>query len=165
MDKLEKVERLRKSANVTYEEAVEALDACGQDLLDAIVMLEKQGKTAGPQQSTYSTDYQAQEEYIDVSDRVEQQQQSAPTFRKTLAGLFRALVRFVRSTNIRITRNASVIIELPSWVMLILLLLFWKAALPVVIIAWILGFRCSFRSIDSKDNKHDTPPKKKGNDR
>ena len=44
MDKFEKVERLRANANVSYEEAAAALDACGGDLLDAMILLEKQGK-------------------------------------------------------------------------------------------------------------------------
>ena len=44
MDKLEKVERLRERANVSYEEASKALDEAGGELLDALVILEKQEK-------------------------------------------------------------------------------------------------------------------------
>ena len=44
MDNLEKVERLREKADVSYEEAKKALDECDGDLLDAMVYLEKQGK-------------------------------------------------------------------------------------------------------------------------
>ena len=40
MDELEKVERLRKKADVSYEEAKQALEECGWDLLDAMVLLE-----------------------------------------------------------------------------------------------------------------------------
>ena len=41
MDNLEKVDKLRERANVSYEEAKAALEANGWDLLDAMVYLEK----------------------------------------------------------------------------------------------------------------------------
>ena len=48
MEQLEKVEKLRERADVSYEEAKEALEACDWDLLDAMVWLEKRGKVKGP---------------------------------------------------------------------------------------------------------------------
>lgn len=44
MEKLEKVELIREKCGVSYEDAKAALDACGDDTLDAIIWLEKQGK-------------------------------------------------------------------------------------------------------------------------
>ena len=44
MDTFEKVEKLREKANVTFEEAKAALDEANGDLLDAMILLEKQGK-------------------------------------------------------------------------------------------------------------------------
>ena len=61
MDKMEKVERLREHANVSYEEAKAALEQANDDLLDAMVILEKQGKVKMPKQPTYSTEYEQQE--------------------------------------------------------------------------------------------------------
>ncbi len=60
MEMIEKVERLRERANVTYEEARAALEMTGGDLLDAIVLLEKQGKLKEPAHSTFSTEYEEQ---------------------------------------------------------------------------------------------------------
>ena len=48
MDFLEKVDRLRQRANVTYEEAKQALEQTGGDLLEAVILLEKQGKVDPP---------------------------------------------------------------------------------------------------------------------
>ena len=45
MDNLEKVEKLRERANVSYEEARTALEENNWDLLDAMVALEKAGRT------------------------------------------------------------------------------------------------------------------------
>ena len=44
MEDFEKIEKLRERANVTYEEAKEALNAANGDLLDAMIYLERQGK-------------------------------------------------------------------------------------------------------------------------
>ena len=66
MDELEKVEKLRERANVSYEEAKEALDKSNGDLLDAMVYLEKQGKVKSPEQTSYSTDASEQPKYADV---------------------------------------------------------------------------------------------------
>lgn len=144
MNHVEKAERLSQSANVTYDEAVDALDACDQDLLDAVLMLEKQGKTTQPEQSIYSTSFKAQDEYIDVPERVEQQKNEAPTLGKSLAGMFHAIVRFIRNTAFIISRNGEDIFEFPSWIMVLLLLIFWKIALILIPAALLFGFRFSF---------------------
>ena len=44
MDHLEMVEKLREKANVSYEEASAALEKCNWDLLDALLLLESEGK-------------------------------------------------------------------------------------------------------------------------
>jgi len=48
MTELNKVEKLREKADVTYAEAKEALDASGGSLLDALILLENQGKVTTP---------------------------------------------------------------------------------------------------------------------
>ena len=48
MTELEKVEKLREKANVTFAEAKEALDNTGGDILEALIYLENQGKVTVP---------------------------------------------------------------------------------------------------------------------
>ena len=45
MERIELVELVREKADVGYTDAKEALDACGDDLLDALVWLETQGRS------------------------------------------------------------------------------------------------------------------------
>ncbi|HEY5466186.1 MAG TPA: hypothetical protein VIL27_04045, partial [Clostridia bacterium] len=52
---LEQVELLRSKADVTYEEARQALEATGGDLLDAVVLLEIQGKVRPPKAAAAGT--------------------------------------------------------------------------------------------------------------
>lgn len=42
--RLENIDELRKRANVSYEDAKEALERCNDDILEALVYLEKQNK-------------------------------------------------------------------------------------------------------------------------
>ena len=59
MDHYEMVENLRTKANVTYEEAKAALEASDWDMLDALVLLESEGKVSGKASGTaYTTQEQ-----------------------------------------------------------------------------------------------------------
>jgi len=49
MTEIEKVEKLRENANVTFAEAKEALDNSGNDILDALIYLENSGKARVPE--------------------------------------------------------------------------------------------------------------------
>ena len=62
MDHLEMVEKLREKANVSYEEANAALEACDWDLLDALLMLESQGRLHEIEEAAYSTRTEQPEE-------------------------------------------------------------------------------------------------------
>ena len=48
MTELEKVEKLREKANVSFAEAKEALDNSGGDILEALIHLEESGKVVAP---------------------------------------------------------------------------------------------------------------------
>ena len=143
MDKLEKVERLRERADVSYEEAKAALDAAGDDLLEAMILLEKQGKAKAPEQSTYSTQYEEQAEYTNVQETVEKQQKesAASSFGHTIGRLLRTVFTTIRRTSFEISRKESVLFTMPTWVAVIILFLSWRLALPAMVIALFFGFR------------------------
>ena len=70
MDIFEKVEKLVEKAGVSYEDAKAALDKANGDLLDAMIILEKEGKAEAPKQSSYSTEYEQQTQYESVEEKV-----------------------------------------------------------------------------------------------
>ena len=144
MEMMEKVERLREKANVTYEEAKAALEETGGDLLDAVVLLERQGKVKEPAQSTFSTEYEEQKDYIKVRDKVEEQEKSAPSLGRTIGGLFRGLIRFIRQTTFIVTKGEDTVFTMPTLVFALLLFFFWEVLAPVMIIALFFGVRYSF---------------------
>ncbi len=152
MDKLEKVERLRERANVSYEEASQALDEAGGDLLDALVILERQGKTKSPEQSTFSTSYEEQTEYVNVENQLieaeknREQKKDHLGFREAVKKFFRIL----RDNSLIVSRHKKEFIRLPLWLLAIVLLItgLWKAAIVVIIISLFFQVRYSFGGKD-----------------
>ena len=144
MEMIEKVERLREKANVSYEEAKAALEQTGGDLLDAIVLLERQGKVKEPTHSTFSTEYEEQKEYIKVRDKVEEQENSAPSMGRTIGRAFRGLIRFIKQTTFIVTKGEDTVFTMPTLIFALLLFFFWEVLAPVMVIALFFGVRYSF---------------------
>ena len=55
MEEFEKVEKLRQRANISYEEAKNVLEQADGDLLDAMVILERQSKIKKPETEIITT--------------------------------------------------------------------------------------------------------------
>lgn len=141
MEKLEKVEKLRERANVSYEEARIALEENGWDLLDAMVALERSGKTDSPKQQQYSTSYDQQQEYVSVKTTVEEQQRQQPKLGRTIGEAMQTFFRICRRNAFCVTRNEELILRIPLFAAVIILLIVWKIAIPVMLIALLFGFR------------------------
>ena len=148
MDNFEKVEKLRERASVSYEEAKAALEESGWDILDAMVLLEKQGKTNGPQKTSYSTDYDQQEEYTPVTKTVYDEKREKGRAARSIRGLFKDFIRICKENAFCITRKGKEIVRVPVSVLILALIFFWKIVLPVLLIGLFLGFQYSF---DGKD--------------
>ena len=148
MDNLEKVEKLRERANVSYQEAKAALEENNWDLLDAMVALEKAGKTNSPRQEQYSTSYDQQEEYIPVIQKVIEQEERQPRPGKTIGGAIRKFFRICRDNSFCINHRDSNMIRLPLLAAVVILLFTWKVAIPVMLVALLFGFRYSFEGKD-----------------
>ena len=58
MDHLEKAEKLRKHADVSYEEAKKALEESDWDILDALILLESQGKVKSEPAGEYESPHE-----------------------------------------------------------------------------------------------------------
>ena len=148
MENFEKVEKLRERADVSYEEAKTALEENGWDLLDAMVALEKKGKTESPKQQRYSTSYEQQEELIPVVETVKKQQKDQPRIGRTIGNMLRRFFQICRDNTLCIDYRERNVARLPLLVIVVLLLCFWKILLPVVLISLLLGVRYSFEGKD-----------------
>ena len=143
MDQFEKVEKLRERANVSYEEAKEALEASNWDLLDAMVYLEKNGKAKAPEQETYSTNYEDQSQYVSVKDKVKEKRESKNDgFFKQMCKLVKLLWKKSKENSFRICRKGEEILVMPVWVLVLALFFAWHVVVPALIVG--LFFDCSY---------------------
>ncbi len=151
MDNFEKVEKLVEKAGVTYEEAKRALEKADGDLLDAMIILEKEGKTEAPKQSSYSTQYEEQAQYVSVATQVEKdrksydkEEQRRERKAKFKAGIGR-ITHFLSSNFLIIHKNGELIARLPMWAVALIFIIAWHVALIAVIVSLFFGIGYTFR--------------------
>lgn len=71
-------------------------------------------------------------------------EKSAPTLLRLIGRLIRTLILFVRFTIFKVTRRGDTLITLPTALFLLLMFFFWRALLPVMLIALLFGVEYSF---------------------
>ena len=156
MDNMQMVEKLREYADVTYEEAKAALDEANGDLLEAVILLERQGKTKKPEQSTYTTKAEEQPQYQDVRERIEQQEKKASDgFGRKTGRAVKKMVNILKRNFFQVTRNDNLLFQMPAWVFALILLFFWETVIPVMLISLFFGVRFSFTGEDDLSSAND----------
>ena len=147
MDKLEKVELIREKTGVTYDDAKVALEANNDDVLDAIIWLERLGK-AQTQTASYTTS--AATEAGPVSPEMAQAQYAYQESTKRskfgewigrVGAEAKRIVKASLDTSFVITRNGSRIFGMPV-LFIILGILLWWAAFPLLVVG--LFFDCHY---------------------
>lgn len=177
MERIELVELVREKADVGYTDAKEALDACGDDLLDALVWLEAQGRsqtrtahvtTAAPSEGISGEMYAAQAGYARSS------QSGLRVLTRWLGSVRDAIVRAVRrgmDTKVVSRRGGDRPLTLPllgtvlgtaAWLMLVPQALqgyyhVWGNLTPLILafpVAWFfyLVFACRIERPDAESS-------------
>ena len=145
MNEFEKIEKLVNKTGISYSEAKRVLEQAEGDLLDAMIILENEEKAKAPRNSTYSTEYEEQRQYVSVPMQVESAMKDGERLRDKLKKILKLAWHFLR-TNSLIARNrmGEVIVNLPLWGAGIILLMFWWITWIVVIVSLFLGVRYEF---------------------
>lgn len=177
MERIELVELVREKADVGYTDAKEALDACGDDLLDALVWLEAQGRsqtrtahvtTAAPSEGISGEMYAAQAGYARSS------QSGLRVLTRWLGSVRDAIVRAIRrgmDTKVVSRRGGDRPLTLPllgtvlgtaAWLMLVPQALqgyyhVWGNITPLILafpVAWFfyLVFACRIERPDAESS-------------
>ncbi len=138
MENFEKVELLREKANVSFEEAKEALEACNYDMLDAMIYLEKQGKVNAGSTASYTTF-----SGTDTSQEFEQAQKNYEVScqRTSIGEIFNKFGKWCKHViqksleiDFCVTKNDNLILKVPVLVLVLaLLILFWLIAILLVV--------------------------------
>lgn len=149
MEQLEKVEKLRQRANVSYEEAKMALEQSNWDLLDAMVYLEQLGKVKAPNNSSYSTNYEEQTQYISVPNTIYSQNTSGEDFFSKMKRIIKKLWKKSKENYFCINHKGEEVIKMPVWGLVLILLFAWQLAIPAMVIS--LFFECHYHFCGKAD--------------
>jgi hypothetical protein len=149
MASLEQVEKLREKANVSFEEAKEALDASGGDLLDALIYLEKRGKVNPPSTGGYYSSQNSGGSQAEQNGGYSAcRQGQGESFGDMLKRFFRFCLKIITKGNnnyFEAERNGNTVISCPVTILVILLILLFWVIVPLLIVGLFFGFRYRFR--------------------
>ncbi len=151
MDQLEKVEKIIEKTGVSYEEAKAALAETDGDLLDAIILLENQGKIKKPQMVAYTTRTEGTSEEF---------REAAKTYEESGEKFGNVMVRFLKwigqlikkgcENFFLVKRDEQEIINAPVIVLILLLLFAFWCIVPLMIIGMFFGYSYSFSGAIAK---------------
>lgn len=140
MDELEKVERLRERAKVSYEEAKQALVENNWDLLDAMVYLEQQGKVEQPKQSSFTTQYEESEKIEEAVNDTKREGGAGALLNRFIDWCKRILKKGNENSFI-VEKDGKQVMSVPVTLLVIVAILaFW-----FVLIVLVIGLFCNCR--------------------
>lgn len=152
MATIEQVEKLREKANVTYDEAKAALHASGDDILDAMIYLERQGKVKPPQNGGYYySKSQAEPEKESASTNGERNTQNGESFTRLVGRFFKWCGKIISRGNdntFEVRRNDKVVIAMPVTILVLFLVFAFWIVVPMIVIGLFFSCRYVFRGPD-----------------
>lgn len=161
MEKLNFVHKLRDKANVSYEDAKNALENSDWDMLEAMLYLEAHGIIKEPSISIFYTN-ESKENYSDSGENInlkEYKSDSNYENKSNFEGVFESICKAIDTCNnifIKIIRNNRVILKVPFTVLILLLFFAFWMIIPLMIIGLFFGieFLVSSKKVDvDKINK------------
>lgn len=135
MDHIEMVENLRKKANVSYSEAKEALEKANWDMLEAMILLENDGKVEKGTSEGSSTGAGTQEKYDVVSATASVKNDHTRKAMNNLKDFLMKVFRLVCGNYLIVRRKDEMVVKLP----LILLAVLCCACIKVVLVTLLVG--------------------------
>jgi hypothetical protein len=159
MTTLEQVEKLCAMANISYEEAKAALDAANGDLLDAIIILEKQGKVHAPSGSGYYSSEKKvdanvapyKEDYWDKHNHNSHKENPFLSFLKKAWQLCLKILRKGNINSFEVIKGGEIKASFPLTILAILLIFAFWVTIPLIIIGLFFGLRYRFKGPDLSD--------------
>lgn len=145
MDNFEKVEKLRERANVTYEEAKEALENSNWDILDAMIYLEKNGKAPSPEQSSYTTQNQK------ITVEVQENEEKKSSFKDTMSRFGQWCLKILEKGNTNsfcVEKDGKEIFRIPVTLLVVLLIFAFWIVLPLLVVGLFFNMRYHFAGPD-----------------
>jgi hypothetical protein len=152
MASFDSVEKLRERANVSYEDARGALDASGDDLLEALILLEKQGKVAPPAGGGTYSSQQAPEapKHKNGGKQAEERGESFTDMLNRFGNWFAGVIQAGCVNQFEVTRNGKRMVSVPVIVLVLLIIFAFWVTLPLLVVGLFCGCRYTFSGNDVK---------------
>ena len=146
MEMLEKVEKIREKTGVSYEEAKAALEEANGDILDAIVILENQGKVKGPERQYYSTRPEdSSQKFQEAAKVYDEQQEKFGSIMKKFMKWCGQMIKKGCENFFTVRKGCEEIITVPVLLLVVLLLFAFWVIVPLLIVGLFFDFRYSFK--------------------
>ena len=149
MDIMEKVEALREKANISYEEAKNVLEQADGDLLDAMVILERQSKIRKPETEILTREETSEQAEEKTAEKTEAEKKTKTDgFGNKITTTVKKAIEVLTNNAFCVTRKEKNIFTMPAWVLALILLFAWKTIVPVMLIALFFKVRYSFEGTE-----------------
>lgn len=150
MEKLERIEKLRERAQVSYDEAKEAYEYADGDLLEALIYLERQGKVQAPKSGGYhKSEYVTEPQVEEKNGRGNYERKEYTAFKETLDKVwkfFYGLFQKGNSIDFEILKEKEHMISFPVTILVLLLIFAPWLTIGFVIAGLFFGFHYQFVS-------------------
>ena len=156
---MEQVERLREKSGATYEACRDALERTGGNLLDAIILLEREGhsRTAGATFTTRPGEKAAEAARLVLSPESGRDGgKRRSDWRDGAAEVWEAgknLLRHATVNQFEVWRGGERMTSLPVLILILLVVLAYWISLPLLVIGLLFGCRYRFSGPDLDDNR------------
>ena len=127
MNRFELIEKLRERADINYEEADQLLSDTQDDLIAALIILEKQGRLKGLQQG--------RTDRVPGADDVRTETGTKKSRRSVIGHAVRTFGNFIAHTTFHMAHGENEILVLPTFVFALLMLFFWQTIAPLMLIS------------------------------
>jgi hypothetical protein len=144
MEHIEMVERLHEKAGISYTDAKDALERSGWDMLEALVLLEREGKIDPLTASTSSSD--GGTSYEKVTATASRKESNFHEAMNSVREKLRKLFDDSLATDFVVKHQGKEIFRLQVLIALILCLCLWEPILIALVIGLICDCRYSFES-------------------
>lgn len=160
MTTLENVEKLRAMANISFAEAKAALDEANGDLLEAIILLEKQGKIIAPAGGGYYNSQTAGGSSGSSNDFCWEKQshhhchhgEGFKSHMKKLGKFCRKMLRKGNANSFEVLKGEESKASAPVTGLVLMLIFVPWITIPLLIIGLFFGFRYRFNGPDFNGN-------------
>lgn len=157
----EKVTKLMEKTGVTREDAENALRACSEDILDAIIYLEALGKVERPSTASFTSAGASDFNNRSMSGATEFASTGAPkaegksTFSRELGKFFGAIGKLLKKgmeNYLDVTKDDNCSFSIPLTILVFLFIPFFWLMTILLIVLLLCGYRYEFRGPNFKSD-------------